>query len=245
MGAKNSHAALTRWRRTLVPRCRRAGVAERAPRVQAAQRQGRSLAVAFAVMIIDHVEDDADPSVMQGCHRIPQFGHATGCQTGVDGEPVDRVIAPIICEAERPQMPFINPRVDRHEFNGGDLQGFQMRDHGRMTERGDGPALRRGHMGMTHGEAAHMEFVDQPAGREERRPVRDGRQTRLHYALGHQRRGVAALPARRGKRLIINKGPINRGRIGIEQQLVGVEPQAGGGIIGGGGQVHGIPLIAL
>ena len=208
------------------------GVAERAPRVQTAQRQGRSLTVAFAVMIIDHVEQDADARFMERRHRLPQFGHAAGSQARIDRKPADRIIAPIVGEAERPQMPLVDPGVDRHQLDGGDMERLEMGDHRRMTERRDRPALRRRDIGMAHGEAAHMEFVDQPPAREERRPVRDGRQTRLHHALGHQRRGVAALPPRRGKRGIIDEGPIDRGRIGIEQQLVGVEPQAGGGIIG-------------
>ncbi len=106
-----------------------------------------------------------------------------------------------------------------------------MPDDSGMRERADRSAQMLRHGRMPHGEAVHVELVDQPAGPETRR--RDGsRRQALHHRPGHQRRGIAALPAPHRKPGIVGIWPVDLQRIGIDQQFVGIEPQAVFGVMG-------------
>ena len=54
-------------------------------------------------------------------------------QPGVWGEKGDRVIAPVVAQIKRRQMPLIDPGGAGHQFDGGDPQAQKMPDAGGMT----------------------------------------------------------------------------------------------------------------
>jgi hypothetical protein len=127
---------------------------------------------------------------MQRGHGIAQFGHAAGAQARIERHRRHRVVAPGVAQPQRRQVPLVDPRHDRHQFHRADVQLLQVGEHGGMGQRR--PAQRLRHIGVQHGEGAHVHFVDQPAAREARGFVRAGRERAGNDRLGHERRRVHA-----------------------------------------------------
>ncbi len=74
----------------------------------------------------------------------------------------------------------------------------EMRDDHRMRERRDRPALSLRHVQVQHGEATHIELIDEPAMLKARQRAFDVRQRRLKYRLWRQRCRIDPRSPRRG-----------------------------------------------
>jgi len=116
-------------------------------------------------------------------------------------------------------MAFIDPGDNGHQFDGIHLEFLQMGNDGGMCQGADGAAQRLRYFRMPHREAAHIQFIDQPAIAECRRLKRHLCRV-TDKALWHQRGGVKT--AFRQAR-IKDKGPVQRQGIGIGQQFAAVE----------------------
>ena len=121
-------------------------------------------------------------------------------------------------------MPLVDPRGDRHQFDRRDAKLLQMLDDGRMRERGDGAALRLRNFRMELAEGTDVELVDQPTGRKDRLVLRHGIEGSLDNSFRHERAGVAALAPLRSQPRIVNVGPVDRDRIGVDKQFVRIKP---------------------
>ncbi len=195
--------------------------------VEAAQRQGRAVAVAFAGMVEDEVEDGADALGAQRRDGVGQFGDAARHDTRIERHEGDRVVAPAIGQAKRRQMAFVDPGGDRHQFDGIDAEPFQVGDDSRMGQGRDRAALRLGHLRMQHGEGAHRDFVDETALPEQRRLA-------FHRPVAADdglRNEIGGLSAELAQPCIMAEGPVEFGGIGIDQQLGRIEPQTFVGIV--------------
>ena len=128
-------------------------------------------------------------------------------------------------------MPLVDPGCDRHEFDRRHAELLQMIEDGRRFQRPQGTAIRLRHVGMADRERSDRQFVDQAAGLEERRPFGSGIGKSPHNGLGHERGGIAALASPCGQARVIDVRPVDLDRVGIDQQLVGIEPLALAGII--------------
>ena len=208
------------------------GMAEIGAVVEPAQRQRRAVRVALAGVVEHNVEEDADSGIMQGRNRLAQIGQPARRQPRVERHEGDRVVSPGIGQPERAEMALVDPGRDRHQLDSRYAEPGQMLEHGRMPQRRQPAALVLGNVGMAHGEGPHLQFVDQPAWPEQGRlALRDARR-RPHDRLGHQRCGVDAFAARRGEPRIVDERPVDLDRIGIDQQLVGVEAKPPVGPVG-------------
>ncbi len=65
--------------------------------------QGRPHVVAFAGVVVNHIENDFDASPVQRLDHLLEFLHllalgATGAVAGVGGEEIQRVVTPIVTQ---------------------------------------------------------------------------------------------------------------------------------------------------
>ena len=197
--------------------------------IQAAQRDGGAERIAFARVVEHHVDQGLDAGVGQGADRRAHLAPAAGGEPGIGDHEGDGVIAPVVRQAERPQVPFVDPGRAGHQLDGGDAQPLQVVDRHRVGEAGEGAAnvVRNVRMGL--GEAAHVQFVDDahaPGDGQVWRCGPVGAQGRGD-GLWDVRAAVALAAAHRGMQV---ERPIERQGVGIDQQLVGIEPVALGRI---------------
>ena len=155
-------------------------------------------------------------------------------------EEADGVVAPVVRQPLRDQERLGHVLVHRQQFDGGDAQAEQVRDGGFVAQAGVGPAQRRGNAGMAHGEALDMDLVDDRV-----RVAVPGAvvilpaECRVHdQAPGHIRRRIqGARLAGVGCILAEHLRPerdrsADRLRVGVQQQLGRVAPQALGRVPG-------------
>ncbi|ODU62123.1 MAG: hypothetical protein ABT13_01595 [Pelagibacterium sp. SCN 68-10] len=128
-------------------------------------------------------------------------------------------------------MAVVDEGRDRHQLDAIDAEEFEMVDDTPGGEPGDGAAQRTLHARMAHGVAAHIELVHQARRLAPRRLVLVDLR-RQHHGLGHQRRGVDGILARQPQPRRAHEHPVDAARIGIDQELVGIEMQALIGIVG-------------
>ena len=95
-----------------------------------------------------------------------------------------------------------------------------------MPQRSDRAALLFRHVGMQLRKRLDRDLVNQPARRKARRLDRQRIAHRLHNRLRHPWRGIAALPALRSQPGVMDIGPVENGRIRIDQQFFGIKPVA-------------------
>ena len=102
--------------------------------VQAAQRQGRAELVALAGVVQHDVQDDTQAGRVQrvdgGAHLCP----AAGGEPGIGGQEGNRVVAPVIGQIERRQVPLVDPGGAGHQLHRRDAEAGQMGDAGGMAE---------------------------------------------------------------------------------------------------------------
>ncbi len=133
--------------------------------------------------------------------------------------------------------------MDRQQLDSGDAKPDQIVDDRRRGEPREGAALALANRRMTDREAAHMHFEDDRLfpGIARVAVIVPGEGAIGHPAFRHVAGAVAAIDGEilaRAAEAISEQhiAPAqlagNRPRIGVEQQLVGVEPVAGSGVVG-------------
>ena len=159
------------------------------------------------------------------------------------GEVADGVVAPVVAQPELVQSGGVDEGVHRHQLDGGDAQRPEVLDGSRVGEPGVGAAELAGHPGMTHRESLDVSFVDDgvcpgdPRGRgpppveavvdhDGERDVSCGIEL-APDVIGHPpvplvAEDLGAPPHRAGQ----SPG------VGVDQQLVGVEPPTGRRLVG-------------
>ncbi len=93
--------------------------------------------VALAGMVEDEVEDDADVFGLRRAATVSRSSlTAAGHETRVERHHGDGIVAPAVGEAERGQMPLVDPGGDRHQLDGIDAEAAQMGEDGGVGEGG-------------------------------------------------------------------------------------------------------------
>ena len=153
-------------------------------------------------------------------------------------EEAERVVAPIVGEALVDEMTVVQEIMHRHELDRRDAERAQVREHGLGGHPGIGAAQLLGHVRVQLRHAADVRLVDDGLVRQVRRallaaPVERGidhrgeRRERRTIALVERQvaLGVAELVGEQLVRPL--QRPPDRLRIGIEQELRGIEAQPG------------------
>ena len=202
-------------------------VAEVGAGVEAAQAERRAAGVALAGVVEDDVEDHADAGGAQRRDGGGELADAAGAEARVGRHEGHRVVAPAVGQAERAEVALVDPGGDRHQLDRVDAEARQVVEDRRVGERRDGAALGLGHVRVQQGERPHRHLVDQPAGAEDRRRRRGRRGQGGDHRLRHQRGGVERGGARRRQPVVVGEGPVERGRVGVDEQLRRVEAVPG------------------
>ena len=106
---------------------------------------------------------------MERAHHLLELGHlltpgTAAAVSRVRSEVAEGVVAPVVDQSGLQQVQFAGEVVHRHQLDGGDPEGDQVVDDGRVGEPGEGAALVFGHPRMLHGESADVGLVDHRVG---------------------------------------------------------------------------------
>ena len=213
--------------------------------VDAAKRQRRPQVIAFRGVVVDHVEDHLDTRL------VKTFDHGLELADVIVGGRVaalrcketDGVVTPVVAQPALRQRVFIDEGVDRHQFDGGDAQAAQVVDHRRRTQARVSAAVRFRDLRVQPGETAHVQLVDHGLvpGDARRAVVAPGEGGVDHLTTGHAGSAVARVEGQIGLLrahlvAILQLAPVDaaddRFGIGVEQQLVRVEPLTMLGLVG-------------
>ncbi len=108
--------------------------------VQAAPGQRRSQFVAFAGVVVDHVQDDLQARRVQPADGLAQFVRAVLQVRGLGREERQRVVAPVVAQAAFQQETVLQEGVHRQQLDRGDAQALQVLDEARVGQRRGGAA---------------------------------------------------------------------------------------------------------
>ncbi len=212
--------------------------------VDAAKRQRRAEVVALAAVVIDDIEKNFDPGIVQP----PDHGLETGDRLGrqqarVGGKKGDGVVAPVIDQPAIDQLAVVDRGMHRQELDRGDAEPDEVVDHRRRGEAGKGAAMLGSNAGMALGNAAHVELEnDRPFPRGLRPIFLAPGKRRLHDPAFGNEAGVVApvdrqILARAAEAVAeIGIGPaqpaVQRPGVGVNQEFVGVEAVPIGRVVG-------------
>jgi hypothetical protein len=107
---------------------------------------------------------------MQGLHHLPELVDvAPGEVARIRREEGDRVVAPVVRQAQVDQPALVVEGLDRQQFHRRDAERLQVRD-GRFTGQAqEGSAMRLRHFRHLPREAAHVHFVEHAVFHRDRR----------------------------------------------------------------------------
>ena len=212
--------------------------------VDTAKAEGRPHLVPLGGMVVDDVQDDLDPRLVQNLdHGLELAEQAVAHIERMRREEGDGIVAPIVSKALAHQDMIVDEAVDRQKFDGRDAEIAQVAHHGGIGQRGERAARPRFDIGMLLGEPAHMHLVDDafvPACRG-RTVVPPGEGRLDDHAFQHVGGIVAGVVGQIALGIahaiaVMGVGPAQRARqspgVGIEQQLVMVEAMAPRRIVG-------------
>ena len=133
-----------------------AGVVQTAPAQRGAER------VALGGVVEDHVEQHLDAGRMQAAHHAAEL---LGCVAGLGRQArrrtkkAQRVVAPVVAQAQGREAGLIEPVHHRQQAHGADAQAAQVVNGCRVAETGKGAAQRLGHAGVQAGKALDVQLV--------------------------------------------------------------------------------------
>ena len=200
-------------------------------------------------MVVDDVEDHLDAGGMQPPHGDAHLMIGLlGEITRLNREEAERVVAPVVAQALLDQRPVLHEGMNRKQFDGRNAKPAQMIDDPLVAEGRERAALVRLDVLAQHREAAHMGLVDhRVCPRNVRRPVVGPVEALVgDDALHHAGRAVAAVEREIGawrvypmteQRIGPSELAGNPPRIGVEQQLVGIEAVSALRLIGAMGAI--------
>src|SRR4051794_29524331 len=141
--------------------------------VEATEAERRTGRVAFAGVVVDHVEDHLEARRMQRAHQALELADVAGGEiAALRCEEADRVVAPVVAHPALREPTLVDERVHREQLDRGDAEGLQVLDDrlARKAEVGAAQLLR--HLGMELREALDVQLVDhRVVPRRARRPV--------------------------------------------------------------------------
>ncbi len=158
------------------------------------------------------------------------------------GEERDGVVAPIVHEVLFLQVIVLHEGVNRQQFHRRDAEALDVVEHLRRAEAGIGAAQLLRHLRVELGEALHMGLVDDgPLPRHVRLLVAaPGEGGVDHPRAAGIRGGIAVIEGGvvAGFHLVAEQGRVPRDGadetlgVGVDEELVRVEPVPGGGLVG-------------
>ncbi len=143
--------------------------------VQPAPTQRRpTVARLLAGVVVDHVENDFNAGGVQGLDRALDLVNDLGGfggrgVAGVRGEEPHRVIAPVVGATLTLQVRLVGEGVDGQQLQRRDAQRAKVLDDRRMPQRRIGAADALRDLGVQHGQALDVRFVDHGVGPRDRR----------------------------------------------------------------------------
>ncbi len=211
--------------------------------VDALEGQRRAQVVALGGVVVDDVEDDLDPGLVQGLHRRLELQHllaavAPGGVGVVRGEEPDGVVAPVVVQAHVHQAVVVDELVDRHQLQRRHAEFGQVLDHRGVGQTRVGAAQLLGQPRMAHGETLDVGLVDhrvvvlRPG-----RPVVAPVEVRVDHDRRHRVRGGVQVIAPVGRVEVVAvhllappDRPADRTRVRVEQQFrrIAAQPPLGG-----------------
>ncbi|MCY1233094.1 hypothetical protein D9M72_456150 [compost metagenome] len=201
--------------------------------------------VSFGRVVVHDVQDHFDACLVQRAdHGLEVLdllaGVARGTVAVMRGEEANGVITPVVVQALVFEDAVVDELVHRHEFDGGDAQLLQVGDDRGVCNAGVGAALVFRNLGVQLGQALDVGLVDdglvvRHAGQVVAVPVEE----RVDHHTHHHVRGGICIVAGIGIAHVVGEQcgvPVDLAVhglcIGIQEQLVRVEPVPGVGIVG-------------
>ncbi len=215
--------------------------------VDALEAQRRAEVVALRRVVVDHVEDDLDAGLVHRLHHrlelldLEPEGARVVRRRGVRrvrGEEREGVVAPVVPQALLEQGAVLDELVHRHQLDRGDAEPGQVVGDRRVGEAGVRPAQLLGDVRVQLGQALHVGLVDDRlVVGDLQRPVTLPVEERVdHHAVGHVRGRVVVVARVRVAEVVAEQRlvpvDVTGGGLGVrvEQQLVGVAPDAVRGV---------------
>ena len=131
--------------------------------VDALEGEGRAELVAFRGVVVDHVEDQLEPGIVQMRHHLLELGEGeVGIGRIAPGgrEEADRVVAPVVLQPLVEQGAVVDEGVHGQQFHRGDAERREVGGDLRAGEPRIGAAQRLGQRRMPLREPAHVRLVD-------------------------------------------------------------------------------------
>ena len=215
-----------------------------APVVDALERQRRPEVVALRRVVVDHVEDDLDPGVVQRPDRGLEARHAGLAQeTGLRGEEGEGGVAPVVAQALLDEEAVVGEGLDRHQLHGGDAELHEVLDDARVAQAGVGAPQHGGQVAPQLGKALHVGLVDHGVDPGDARLaiVAPAVGRVLHHAFRHHGGAVAPVEgevAPLGAETVAEQGVVPADaaeelpRVRVDEELVRVEAVALAGLVG-------------
>ena len=189
--------------------------------------------IALGGVVVDDVENHLEPGGMQPLDHLLEFLDLLPALSRrrifvVRREEADGVVAPIVAQSPLYQMRVMHELVNRHQLDGGDAERHQVVDDGRIRQRGVGAAQFRRNIRMQRRQPFDVRLEDHAAvrgslGRAIICPVEirigDDRARHVRRAVAVVFRVVGLGEVIREHRFVPLHLPLDRFRVGIEQQL--------------------------
>lgn len=199
-------------------------------------------------MVVNDVEDDFQPGSVESLDHGFELRDLAAAVAGravvaVRGEEADAVVAPVVAQALFLQVAVLYELVHRQQFDGGHAKVCEVLDGCGVRQAGVTSADVLGDVRVLLREALDVDFVDHSLG--ERGARRDVGGTRVpikgrvrDHAAGRRSGGVRGVELGRVIHIVGKDSlapviaALDRGGVGVQQQLVDVVPQPGVGIPG-------------
>ena len=187
-------------------------------------------------MVVDHVEDDLDPGLVQAAGHQLELVHVAARRKVARRrrEEPGGVVAPVVRQAALGQVSIVEERLHRHQLDRGDAELHEVIDYPRVRETAEAAAHLRRDVAMKRRHALDVRLVDDRVGPGVLRPdVRPPGHRRVnHLAFRHDECRVAPverqIPAPVTDPIAEHSVmpadlAMQRQCVRVEQQLVGVE----------------------
>ena len=205
--------------------------------VDAAQRQRRSLVIAFRAMVVDHVENHFEVRGVQRAHHHLELAHRILRRRrrrvlNLRRKVRQRVVSPVVREISLCEMPVVQVVMRRHQFHRGDAEPREMPDGRFGGESQVRAAQRFRDVRVQLRESLDVKFVDERLvpGRPQRpivppreRAVDDRRERREWRAVAVVERRVFLAELEAEQRLVPSHGSPDHLGVGIQDEFVRVE----------------------
>ena len=219
--------------------------------VDALEGQGGTKLVALGGVVVDDVEDQLEPGIVQMRHHLLELGEGevgVGRVAPGGGEEADRVVAPVVLQPLVEQVAVVDEGVDRQQLDRADAERAQVTGDLGAGQPGISAAQRLGQRRMALGQPAHMRLVDDGVLPGDAPPPVAPGEGRVDHAGLHrvgsavalvEGRVVAALDLIAEQRRVPLDMADHLLGVGIDQQLVGIEAVACRRLVG---TVHAVAV---